>query len=105
VTVADRISIAHLPEKLVFNCSGLGSKTLFNDEELTPLKGQLTFLLPQPEVQYAILRDDLYMFPRTDGILLGGTHEEGVWNLEPNLDKKQEIMSRHKIFFEHFRNC
>lgn len=103
--IADRNAIAQLSEKLVFNCTGLGSKTLFNDEELTPLKGQLTFLLPQPEVQYAILRDDLYMFPRTDGILLGGTHEEGVWNLEPNLDKKQEVMSRHKVFFERFRKC
>jgi D-amino-acid oxidase len=88
-SLADRRAIAQLSEKLVFNCTGLGSKTLFNDDELTPVKGQLTFLLPQPEVQYAVLHDDLYMFSRTDGILLGGTHEEGVWNLEPNLAKKQ----------------
>jgi glycine/D-amino acid oxidase-like deaminating enzyme len=101
----DRKDIAQLPEKLVFNCTGLGSKALFDDEELTPVKGQLTFLLPQPEVQYAVLPDDLYMFPRTDGILLGGTHEEGVWNLEPDLAKKQEIVSKHKTFFANFRTC
>lgn len=104
-SLADRRAIAQLPEKLVFNCTGLGSKALFNDDELTPVKGQLTVLLPQPEVQYAALYDDLYMFSRTDGILLGGTHEEGVWNLEPNLDKKQEILSRHKSFFENFKAC
>ena len=101
----DRKDIAQLPEKLVFNCTGLGSKTLFDDDELTPVKGQLTFLLPQPEVQYAVLPEDLYMFPRTDGIVLGGTHEEGVWNLDPDLAKKQEIVSKHKTFLANFRTC
>jgi D-amino-acid oxidase len=101
----DRRDITQLPEKLVFNCTGLGSKVLFHDDELTPVKGQLTFLLPQPEVQYATLLQDLYMFSRTDGILLGGTHEEGVWNLEPDLDKKREILSGHKTFFANFKTC
>src|SRR5678815_379891 len=58
-----------LPERLVFNCTGLGAKALFDDEELTPVKGQLTILLPQPEVEYAVLHGDLYMFPRSDGIV------------------------------------
>jgi D-amino-acid oxidase len=101
----DRRDIAQLPEKLAFNCTGLASKMLFNDDELTPMKGQLTFLLPQPEVQYAVLADDLYMFSRTDGILLGGTHEEGIWSLEPDLAKTQEIISRHKSLFSNFRTC
>jgi len=105
VTVRDRSEIQQLPEKLVFNCTGLGAKTLFDDNELTPIKGQLTILLPQPEVQYAAGPDDLYMFPRTDGILLGGTYEMGVWSLDPNLEKKQEIMTRHKTFFDSFKRC
>jgi D-amino-acid oxidase len=105
VEIRDRAEIQRLPEKLVFNCTGLGAKTLFADEELTPVKGQLTILLPQPEVQYAIGRGDLYMFPRTDGILLGGTHEQGVWTLDPNLEKKQEIMAGHKTFFDNFKRC
>jgi len=103
--IRDRGEIPNLPEKLVFNCTGLGAKALFADEELTPLKGQLTILLPQPEVQYAIAKGDLYMFPRTDGILLGGTHERGIWTLDPNLEKKQEIMARHKAFFDSFKKC
>ena len=86
----DRAAIQALPEKLVFNCTGLGAKALFDDEELTPVKGQLTILLPQPEVQYAMIAGDLYMFPRSDGIVLGGTHEEGVWSLEPDLERKAQ---------------
>lgn len=103
--LADRAAIAELREKLVFNCTGLGAKALFDDEELTPVKGQLTIMLPQPEVQYAALPGDLYMFPRSDGIVLGGTHEEGVWTLEPNLERKRDILARHQAFFDSFRRC
>ena len=97
--------ITSLREKLVFNCTGLGAKALFNDAELTPVKGQLTFLLPQPEVDYTVLPlpEDLYMFPRSDGILLGGTHERGVWSLEPNLEAKQRILDSHQKFFQQMR--
>ena len=103
--IADRAQIEALPEKLVFNCTGLGAKALFDDEELTPVKGQLTILLPQPEVQYAVCPGDLYMFPRSDGIVLGGTHEEGVWSLEPDLVRKQQILAEHQAFFGSFRGC
>ena len=95
--------ITGLREKLVFNCTGLGAKALFNDSELTPVKGQLTVLLPQPEVDYIVLAEDLYMFPRSDGILLGGTHEQGVWSLEPNLEAKQKILEGHREFFDDMR--
>lgn len=103
--MADRAAIQALPEKLVFNCTGLGAKSLFDDDELTPVKGQLTILLPQPEVEYAVISGDLYMFPRSDGILLGGTHEEGVWSLDPDLERKQQIIAGHKALFDSFRRC
>lgn len=51
----------------------------------------------------AALAGDLYMFPRSDGILLGGTHEEDVWSLEPNLPRKAELLAAHKAFFDSFR--
>lgn len=63
----DRESVLALPERIVFNCTGLGAKALFGDDELTPVKGQLTFLLPQPEVDYAALFGDFYMFPARTG--------------------------------------
>ena len=105
IELADRDALRRLPERVLVNCTGLGAKALFGDEELTPLKGQLTFLLPQPEVQYCVLRGDQYMFPRSDGILLGGTHENGVWSLDPDTAAKQRILSGHKEFFESFRRC
>jgi len=91
--------LASLSEPTIVNCTGLGARTLFGDEELMPIKGQLTVLLPQPEVDYAVLYDDLYMFSRRDGVLLGGTHERGVETLEPDLAAKQRILDGHARLF------
>ena len=75
--------LSTLPQSLLFNCTGLGARALFQDEELIPIRGQLTFLLPQPEVDYMTVGPgDIYMFPRQDGILLGGTHDRNVWNTD-----------------------
>jgi len=97
--------LQQLPQKLVFNCTGLGARELFNDQELQPMRGQLTILLPQPEVEYAALPDDLYMFSRADGIVLGGTHDLGNWSLEPDAAQKADILSRQQRFFSSFRSC
>jgi len=95
----DRRSIVELAEPVVMNCTGLGAKALFGDQELMPIKGQLTVLLPQPEIDYITLTDDLYMFPRRDGILLGGTHERHVWTLDPNLEAMTHVLDGHRQFF------
>jgi D-amino-acid oxidase len=97
--------IASLQEKLVFNCTGLGAKALFQDEELTPIKGQLTFLLPQPEVEYSVVAGNLYMFSRRDGVLLGGTHDEGNWSLDVDNQVRDQIVAQQKEFFDEMRVC
>ncbi len=56
-----------LSERLIVNCSGLGSRRLFSDETMIPVKGQLVVLVPQPEINYACRA-----MPRSDGIALGG---------------------------------
>lgn len=94
-----------LPEKLVFNCTGLGAKALFDDKELTPARGQLTFLVPQPEVTYAAMFEDLYMFSRRDGILLGGTYDEGNWSLAPDMKTVQEKVKKHADLFASVKAC
>ncbi len=93
-------SVLTLPEQVIMNCTGLGARALFGDQELTPIKGQLTILLPQPEIDYIVLGDDRYMFPRRDGILLGGTHERGEWSLEPNIEAMDRILAGHTQFFQ-----
>jgi D-amino-acid oxidase len=96
----DIAEITKLPEPVAVNCTGLGARALFSDEDLIPIKGQLTFLLPQPEVNYITLAGDLYMFPRRDGIVLGGTHVRGDWTLEPDLAAKNRILAGHAKVFD-----
>lgn len=96
-------AIAALPESLVFNCTGLGSRDLFGDNELHPVRGQLAVLLPQPEVRYAAAGDWGYMFPRADGILLGGTFERDVWDTTPDPARIARIVESHRQFFAGFR--
>jgi hypothetical protein len=95
--------IGLLPEALVFNCTGLGSHELFGDQDLRPVRGQLAILEPQPEVRYALNGGPGYMFPRPDGILLGGTFEVGEWDPTPQPATIQRIVSSQKRFFESFR--
>jgi glycine/D-amino acid oxidase-like deaminating enzyme len=86
--------VAALPENLIFNCTGLGARALFNDEELTPIRGQLVFLLPQAEVNYCTIGPSgIYMFPRHDGILLGGSWGRGESNLEPDPAISERILT------------
>jgi D-amino-acid oxidase len=101
--LATPADLAALPESLVFNCTGLGSRDLFGDTELEPIRGQLAILEPQPEVRYAALGDFGYMFPRADGILLGGTFEHGVWDATPQPADIARILAAHKRFFSEFR--
>jgi glycine/D-amino acid oxidase-like deaminating enzyme len=95
--------IAALPERLVFNCTGLGARQLFGDAELRPARGQLAVLLPQPEIRYAFTGEAGYMFPRADGILLGGTFELDEWSTTPEPAAIARILESHRRLFAGLR--
>ena len=88
--------IAALPEMLVFNCTGLGSRALFSDMELQPARGQLAILMTQPEIRYAFTGGDGYMFTRPDGIVLGGTFELDEWGTTPEPETIARIIASHQ---------
>ncbi len=90
-----REEIARLGEPVIFNCTGLGSRALFDDQALIPVRGQLELLLPQPEVDYCYLSGSGYMFPRRDGIILGGTWDHEDWSLEPKPEQTTRILEGH----------
>jgi D-amino-acid oxidase len=89
-----------LSETVLYNCTGLGARELFADGELTPIRGQLTFLLPQPEIEYMTIGpDDIYMFPRRDGILLGGSHERGNASLAVDPATTERVLRENGALF------
>jgi glycine/D-amino acid oxidase-like deaminating enzyme len=107
-----------LPEPVIVNCTGLGSKALFNDEELVPIKGQLTVLVPQREVTYRVSGraptattapapipppqpgSGVGMSPRSDGIIIGNLMDRGNWSLEPNTEVRQRVVEAAIRFFD-----
>lgn len=97
--------LLQLREPVLCNCTGLGAQKLFGDSELTPIRGQLTFLLPQPEIEYMTIGPgDIYMFPRRDGILLGGSHEEGDWSTEINTETRDRVLRENAALFNGMRS-
>jgi D-amino-acid oxidase len=95
--------LVRLPEQAVFNCTGLGARELFGDQELIPVKGQLSILMPQPTVDYNLISGRYYMFPRADGIVLGGTFDRGQWDLAPDDVMKRRIIEGQRAIFEAMR--
>jgi D-amino-acid oxidase len=96
--LGDVSELMGLDAPLIVNCTGLGSHDLFGDTSVVPLKGQLSVLLPQQEITYAYLDGarDLYMFPRSDAIILGGSHQADTWSIEPDPDAAARILQGHQ---------
>jgi len=100
--------LALLSEPIVVNCTGLGSFTLFDDKELMPVKGQLTALVPQPEVDYRASGMtaggvNATMNSRRDGIIVGNLQDPGNWSLEPDEDVRQRNVNAAIEFFSAMR--
>jgi glycine/D-amino acid oxidase-like deaminating enzyme len=102
----DNVSeVLALPQPVIFNCTGLGSRQLFGDKQLTAAKGQLVFLPPDPAVDYMTLgggRGMLHMFPRSDVLLLGGIFRPGDFSTHVEADETERIVLEHQRLFEKF---
>jgi glycine/D-amino acid oxidase-like deaminating enzyme len=99
----DLRSVLALSEPVVVNCSGLGSRSLFSDENMYPGKGQLLVFVPQSEVDYELEFMDLVS--RKDGLVLGGGGggNRNDWTLEPNEEAGRKSMASAIEFFSAMR--
>jgi hypothetical protein len=92
-------SLGELSETLLFNCTGVGARRLFGDEELRPVRGQVVVLQSQPSVDYSASGGWGYMFAHSGGILLGGTWDRDVWDTTPDRADTARILASHRSFF------
>jgi D-amino-acid oxidase len=98
-----------LAEPILINCTGLGSKALFDDQELVPVRGQLTHCIPQPEVHYRASgrmpgsNVNASINPRSDGLCIGNMAERGNWSLDPNEDVRRQNVEAAMQFFGRMR--
>ncbi len=62
------------------------------------MKGQLEILRPQADLDYITVQEKpglLYMIPRTDGVVLGGTYGLGDASESPDPAETQRIFDGH----------
>jgi D-amino-acid oxidase len=72
-----------LAEQVVVSCTALGARPLQR----------------QPDVDYIYLANGLYMFPRNDGIVLGGTFDRGDWSLAVDPAQQARILTGHAAIY------
>ena len=102
-----------IPEEIIFNCSGLGSKVLAQDKRIVPVQGHLITLKNQPidQIQYMINfkvtqlnpagkpRDELIYFAPKESGVLGVTFIRGQDSLTANPHEFDRLLQRCQDFF------
>jgi hypothetical protein len=61
--------LAGLREKVLINATGFGSRALFADTSIIPVRGQLARTIPQPEINYGLFYKNVSFVPRRDGFV------------------------------------
>jgi D-amino-acid oxidase len=62
--------LSQLSQRVVINATGYGARALWNDESIVPVRGQIAWLIPQPEVNYGVQYKNLFVLSRRDGIVV-----------------------------------
>ena len=62
--------LAALAEPVVINCPGVAAREWWKDASVTPVRGQIAWLVPQPEVDYGVYYRGVNALSRRDGIVV-----------------------------------
>jgi len=79
----DRAAVLALGEPVIVNCTGYDAKEIWGDSQLVPVRGQIAWLLPQPEARHALWYDNVQAVSRRDGVVvqyLGPNEDWGFGN-------------------------
>ncbi|KAH8297897.1 hypothetical protein KR018_000395 [Drosophila ironensis] len=92
--------IAHSDYDVIVNCTGLGSRQLLDDKQMYPVRGQVSRI--KANWMYSAVLDESddgnYIIPNTESVVLGGTHQEGDYNLAVCSSDKQLIVDGCRHF-------
>src|SRR5271155_432325 len=100
--------LTQLPQKVIINATGYGARALWNDESIVPVRGQIAWLIPQPEVNYGVTYKNVNILARRDGIVVqdGGIGEmEGYndINEQPDRAAAESAVNVAAELYQHMR--
>jgi len=79
--------LSRLTQKVVINATGYGARALWKDESIVPVRGQIAWLIPQPEVNYGVMYKNLNILARRDGIVV---QDMGIGEMEGYNDANEQ---------------
>ncbi len=88
----DRAAILALPETVIVNCTGYGAKSLWGDENLMPVRGQINWMAPQPRARYGLYYRNVFALSRRDGVIvqyLGPNNDWGLGDASETADREE----------------
>ncbi len=89
--------LARLSEPVVVNCTGYGARALWKDETITPVRGQIAWLVPQPEVRYGLFYRHVSVLPRPDGIVVQQVGDSDMWGYGVAEERPDRAEAEHAV--------
>ncbi|HSX18571.1 MAG TPA: FAD-dependent oxidoreductase [Candidatus Saccharimonadales bacterium] len=104
----ESINAAFEDYDIVVNCTGLGSRDLFGDKSVYPVRGQM--IRVKSNGFNKVVADNAgpnalaVIIPRINDIVLGGTTQANNWNLEVDGKDREDILRKVGNLYPVFKN-
>lgn len=83
---------------VIVDCAGLGARELVPDHSLFPVRGQVVIVADPGLDSFTLDQNSpegiTYIVPRSNDCVLGGTDDEGSWDLTPDEEVARDIIRR-----------
>jgi glycine/D-amino acid oxidase-like deaminating enzyme len=91
-----------LSQTVIINATGYGARQLWNDQSITPVRGQIAWLIPQPGVDYGLVYGNLNVLGRRDGIVVQPAlqGEASGWNDANEQPDREEAVAGVRMLAE-----
>jgi len=85
---------------IVINCTGLGARDLCDDQNVIPVRGQVALIETLPDFPiYLDNEKPLYIVPRKDAMIVGGTYEENIFDEATEAETIEKILcNAYEVF-------
>jgi len=89
--------LGRLREKTLINATGYGARALFGDESITPVRGQLARVIPQPEIGYGLFYQGVSFVPRRDGLVFQAVGESDYYGFNDDSTAPDPAEAAHAV--------
>jgi glycine/D-amino acid oxidase-like deaminating enzyme len=88
---------AQLRQKTLINATGYGSRALFNDQSITPVRGQLARMIPQADINYGLFYKDASFVPRRDGLVFQVLGDDDYYGFDDDTTTPNRAEAEHAV--------